>query len=96
MKPKVRNLQSIFILYGVKKIFSWNLRQSNSPIFLFPASQAFCKTQNACYLHKLNERKLPFKKLLLLILMLAAGVCPECSLNNVGFKMMEIVMLKYD
>ena len=30
------------------------------------------------------------------MLLLAAGVCPECSLNNVGFKMMEIVLLKYD
>jgi len=49
------------------------LRQLNSPPIRNHPAQAFCKMQDAYYFDKLTERKLPFKELLLLILMLAAG-----------------------
>jgi len=48
------------------------LRQSNSLTIRNHPAQAFCKTQDAYYFDKLNYRKLPFKELLLLILMLCA------------------------
>src|SRR5438046_1073525 len=64
-------MQSFFEGNRNQSTLAKRLRQLFSPTFFFYASQAVCKPQKFIYLHKLNEQKLPFKKLLLLIFLLS-------------------------